>query len=167
MLGYTEQGWSLCNEGQRTRGWSIADKLEFYSIPEPNSGCVLWIGSVIKDGYGRIKLNGRATLAHRAAYELKHGPISPGMVLDHLCRVRCCINPGHLEMVTNKTNSLRGTGQGANNAKKTHCIHGHEYNSGNTYRRPASGNRDCLICIGIRAAAREVRRSAKRAALAV
>lgn len=91
---------------------ALADRLERWSIPEPNSGCVLWLGALTWDGYGYIGLRDAAgkaynVRAHRAAYELRVGPIRDGLVIDHLCRVRCCINPDHLEVVTQHENLRR------------------------------------------------------------
>jgi hypothetical protein len=76
-------------------------------IPEPNSGCWLWLGS-LRSGYGRFSLNGKTCEAHRVSYEHLVGPIPQGMMIDHLCRTRCCINPDHLEPVTNAENIRRG-----------------------------------------------------------
>jgi hypothetical protein len=89
--------------------------------------CWEWGGERNENGYGRTHRGGRYIGAHRAVYELLVGPIPEGLVLDHLCRNPPCVNPAHLEPVTNKTNILRGVGVGAVNAQKTHCIRGHEF----------------------------------------
>ena len=73
------------------------------------SGCWLWKGLVDRDGYGVFGLNRRSFRAHRVAYELLVGPIPDGLMIDHLCRVTSCINPDHLEPVTNKENQARGS----------------------------------------------------------
>jgi hypothetical protein len=89
----------------------IEERLLSMTSPEPNSGCWLWMGSVGRDGYGVVRTGGRSGKcqgAHRVAYELFKGPILDGMVLDHLCRVRCCINPDHLQAVTLRENIRRG-----------------------------------------------------------
>lgn len=81
-------------------------------MPEPMSGCWLWTGSVMKRGYGQVYLNGRTQLAHRAVYEHYRGAIPNGLVLDHRCCVAICVNPDHLDAVTqseNITRSLRGS----------------------------------------------------------
>jgi hypothetical protein len=113
--------------------------------PEPNSGCWLWEGYVSPSGYGRWR---RRTLAHRVAYEAARGPVPNGLVLDHKCRVRCCVNPDHLEAVTNKVNVLRGEGFVAVNARKTHCVNGHELTEENTRIRHRNGSqrRVCRLC---------------------
>lgn len=82
---------------------------DHFYIPEPNSGCWLWIGSERESGgYGFIVRNGRSTAAHRVSYEMAKGPIPEGLVIDHLCRVHCCVNPDHLEAVTQLVNVRRG-----------------------------------------------------------
>ena len=93
--------------------------------PEPNTGCWLWDGNTSVSGYGRNKVwNGNASiyrLAHVLAWERVNGPIPDGLCIDHLCRVRCCVNPDHMELVTLGENVLRGVGVAALNARKTHC----------------------------------------------
>jgi len=95
-------------------------------------------------GYGQFMVNRKNKRAHRIAYELIVGPIPNGLVLDHLCRNRSCVNPNHLELVTNKENVLRGIGITAKNAKNTHCRKGHEYTNESTYM--FRGARQCRIC---------------------
>jgi len=113
---------------------------------DPNSGCWLWAASLSRDGYGQFapKRNALAG-AHRYSYELHVGPIPKGLEIDHLCRVRSCVNPDHLEPVTPKENILRGTGLAAVNARKTHCRNGHKLSGENLYVTP-DGRRDCRIC---------------------
>jgi hypothetical protein len=89
------------------RGCSLAERLEFHSMPEPNSGCQLWLGATI-EGYGVVGHEGKIRRAHTLAYELKNGPIPDGLEPDHKCRVRCCINDAHLEPVTRGENVRRG-----------------------------------------------------------
>ncbi len=114
-------------------------------IPEPNTGCYLWINSLTPRGYGNFYIGQNITVpAHRFAYEKEYGPIPIGLHIDHLCRVPSCVNPKHLEPVTCKTNILRGISLSALNAKKTKCIHGHVFTSENTYW--SKGNRKCKTC---------------------
>jgi hypothetical protein len=78
-------------------------------IPEPNSGCWIWTYSLNKHGYANLYMGqGRSKMAHILTYELMHGSIPKGFQLDHLCRIRCCINPDHLEAVSPKENVRRG-----------------------------------------------------------
>lgn len=84
--------------------------LRYYVCPD--SGCHLWAGAKCHNGYGVAWLSfPRSTCrAHRVTYEVAKGPIPSGLVLDHLCRVKQCVNPSHLEPVTNATNQRRGAG---------------------------------------------------------
>ena len=115
----------------------------------PN-GCWLWVAKQNGHGYGSLRVGsiagrGNNAVAHRIAYELLVGPIPEGLTLDHLCRVRNCVNPEHLEAVTHRVNILRGSGASARNAAKTHCKHGHPLVPENIYRNP-NGYRVCAKC---------------------
>ena len=96
--------------------------------PTLGTPCWSWTSTIDRDGYGRSnsKVRFGTRMAHRISWMLSNGPIPNGLTIDHLCRVRNCVNPMHLEPTTNRENSLRGIGPGAINARKTHCIHGHE-----------------------------------------
>lgn len=83
-------------------------------------------------------------MAHRMAYEELVGPIADGLQIDHLCRVRCCVNPAHLEPVTQAENIRRGVSPTAANRRKTHCKHGHEFTTENTRLVPEG--RICRRC---------------------
>lgn len=107
--------------------------------------CWLWQANVSREGYGTLWLDGKKDLAHRVSYVLARGAIAEGLELDHLCRNRSCINPLHLEAVSHRTNSLRGTSPVAVNAAKSHCPRGHEYQGHNLYVRP-TGFRTCRPC---------------------
>ena len=114
-------------------------------MPIPESGCWAWMGGRMKNGYGVFSLQLRKTiLAHRFAYEALRGPIPHGLQLDHLCRVRCCVNPDHLECVTRRENILRGVSPAAHNARQTHCALGHPLSNDNLIRD--DGHRRCLTC---------------------
>lgn len=119
-------------------------------IPVPESGCWLWLGQVSKKGYPffYVRNASRRIRAHRYAYEMFRGPIQASLVMDHLCRVRCCVNPDHLEAVTNKENLARGVGLASINAKKTHCLRGHLFAGDNLRMEPRG--RVCRACKRIR-----------------
>jgi hypothetical protein len=74
----------------------LAEFLEENSIPVPESGCHLWLRAASEGGYGRFTVGGRRLIAHRVAWELRNGPIPPGMVACHKCDTRICINPDHI-----------------------------------------------------------------------
>lgn len=101
------------------------------------AACWGWQGVKIPTGYGQLCVEGKMVGAHRLAYEILVGPIPEGLVIDHTCRNTGCVNPAHMEPVTNKENVLRGVGVTAENARKTHCSDGHELTPENTYTKPA------------------------------
>ena len=117
---------------------------------DPDTGCWNWSGSTNKDGYPRMHRG----YAHRILYEHHVGPIPAGFTIDHRCENTHCVNPAHFEAVTQRTNILRGNGPAARNARKTHCIHGHEFTPENTHTRVSHGRtwRDCRTCARTRAA---------------
>jgi len=124
-------------------------------MPCPTTGCWLWTASMGQRGYGRFRLSAerRSVNAHKVAYDALVGAVPEGLELDHLCRVKSCCNPDHLEPVTHLVNVLRGSGEAAINAAKTHCKRGHEFTTENTaiYRR-ADGRvlRNCKACWTVR-----------------
>ena len=121
---------------------------------EPNCGCWLWLGQMQGRGYGQFqvtaskKLGGRQlVLAHRFSYELAKGQIPIGKEIDHLCHVRLCVNPEHLEAVTHTENLYRSKGTIAEKfGNATHCINGHPFDEINTYVR-SNGGRSCRVCM--------------------
>jgi len=116
----------------------------------PN-GCWIWEGGIDKVGYGRFKVNGKLLGSHRFSYEINKSKIPEKMVLDHLCKNPSCVNPDHLEAVTQKENILRGNNQISKKILQTHCIYGHELSGENLYINPKYNKRDCKICIKRRA----------------
>lgn len=136
-----------------SRNGSFEDRLLKGYTVDVRSGCWLWLGKPRpRDGYGSIGLprvpgkSARKALAHKAMYEWLVGPVPAGLVLDHLCRNRMCVNPKHLEPVTDAVNILRGEGVSAQNARKTHCKHNHPLSGDNLYIRPDILTRVCKTC---------------------
>lgn len=127
--------------------------------PETNTGCWLWTAYANKCEYGVFRWNHRSVLAHRVAYESLVCAVPEGLELDHLCRVRCCVNPDHLEPVTHAENVRRGEAVAASIARLraiTHCPRGHEYTEENTILW--RGNRKCRKCVNARDRERYKRR---------
>lgn len=122
----------------------IEDKIE--RIPE--SGCWIWMGSLFRSGYASGNRTNKTIRVHRWLYIRSKGEIG-SLELDHLCRVRCCINPDHLEPVTTKVNTLRGHGLTSINAHKTHCHRGHIFDTWRT--QYGEKRRFCSTCEKIRA----------------
>lgn len=119
----------------------------FWAKVEKTATCWLWTASGSPAGHGRFFASGRLVQAHRWAYENERGPIPLGLVLDHLCRVPRCVNPGHLDAVTDLENCRRGISPQSVNGRKTHCVNGHEFTPENTYEQPSRpGTRRCRAC---------------------
>ena len=130
--------------GSRHKG-TMMERFIRYVMPVTESGCHLWTGATSR-GYGVIANDDmRLVKAHRVAYENAYGSIPDGLHIDHLCRVRSCVNPIHLEAVTQKENTLRGEGVTAENARKVGCSRGHLYEGDNLYVYP-NGDRMCRAC---------------------
>lgn len=123
-----------------------------------DAGCWRWQGRKTTAGYGQVWIEDERYQAHRIIYEDFFGPIPKELVCDHLCRVRDCVNPNHIEPVTMRENIVRGRAPGlvrAMHAAVTHCPFGHEYSSENTYlARRSDGrpyrSRQCRACNNIR-----------------
>jgi hypothetical protein len=124
--------------------WEPTDQ-RFWRRVNKTETCWLWKGYRNEYGYGRFAFGNKTLYAHRFAYELLVAPIPEGLQIDHLCRVRHCVNPDHLEAVPQSVNILRGTGPAARNHDATECTHGHPFDEDNTYIRP-NGSRSCKQC---------------------
>jgi len=125
-------------------GISASERFDILHMPEPNSGCWLWLGGLDHKGYAVLMVDGKGVRAHRWAYEKFIGPFPHGLISDHLCRMPCCVNPWHIEPVTTQINISRGEGIAAKRSKQTHCVNGHELSSDNLLKK--SSGRQCKIC---------------------
>jgi hypothetical protein len=102
--------------------------------------CWRWTAAKTPDGYGIFRLTrGKQVRAHRWAYEHLVGAIPAGLTVDHLCRVRNCVNPDHMDLVPPGTNTLRGYGPSALNRRRERCAKGHEF-------RQRKKQRVCWTC---------------------
>ena len=144
----TRYAWHFLDERLPKRFW---DKVS----PCPMSGCWLFVGATTSHGYGNYRHEGRMEISHRVSYSALVGPIDAGLQLDHLCRVRCCVNPAHLEPVTNAVNTLRGESPRLASERniaaalaRTHCNRGHVLTPDNTISRGRS--RSCRACTNVR-----------------
>jgi hypothetical protein len=135
----------------KVRFWLKIDKNGPVPSYRPELGpCWIWTGTLFPvTGYGGLKINGRMVGAHCLSYKIHKGRIPKGKEIDHLCRVRKCVNPDHLEAVTHKVNTLRGFGPAAVNARKTHCPQGHPLAGYNALILKVRGKvvgRSCRTC---------------------
>lgn len=123
----------------------LLERLSEQIVRVADGDCWLWTGLTDIDGYGIIGEGGnncRSLRVHRVVYQMAVGPIPEGMVIDHLCRVRNCANPAHLEVVTPAENTRRSN---AVRPLPTHCIRGHAFDARNTYITK-EGHRRCRVC---------------------
>lgn len=126
-------------------------RIRFWQKVDMTGDCWIWTAAT-SGGYGKFSIDGRLHRAHRVAYQILVGPISDDLVLDHLCRNTLCVNPHHLEPVTQRTNVLRGSGMIPKQAAQKQCKHGHEFTPENTYVH--DGQRKCRECRRVSAAKR-------------
>lgn len=124
----------------------LPDRFWSKATPEPNSGCWLWTGAHVWNEYGVIRVDRKAVYAHRYSYETLVGKVGDGLQLDHHCRTRSCVNPQHLEPVTQRENLRRGD-RGMEWGTETHCRYGHEYTVDNAApRRDRKNGKTCREC---------------------
>jgi hypothetical protein len=136
----------------------------FWAKVEKTEGCWNWVGARNAQGYGHFRLNGWIQKAHRVSLMLAGRPVPNDLTVDHLCLNKSCVRPNHLEIVTAGENSLRGGNPPAQNARKTHCMRGHELAPDNLIKTNTR-SRWCRTCHNersrrARAAARDARAAA-------
>lgn len=159
----------LCGEPRQRSGWltcgapacvrevrsrasasraQAPEVFRFLSKVEMTPGCWKWQGSVIGGGYGRFWAGGSYYSAHRWAFEyIGKQHILNGMVIDHICRNRLCVNPAHLRLVTQQQNATENSvGPSAENAARAHCRRGHAYSGTRTGHSPQDGSRRSRFC---------------------
>jgi len=126
---------------------SQEDQMRFWSkVDKQFLGCWLWSSTVGKKGYASFRAQGKTSTAHRFIYQVFNGPVGKDSHVDHLCRVRHCVNPSHLEAVSLHENVVvRGQGLSAENSRKTHCKNGHEFTGKNL--SVVNGGRRCVTCL--------------------
>lgn len=124
---------------------TLAHMDRFWTKVRPTGFCWEWTAYIDPAGYGRFRLRTHSAYAHRVSYELLVGPIPDGLTLDHLCRNTRCVNPDHLEPVTQGENSRRARRFASRSAApRTHCKRGHAFDLANTYHGPRG--RNCREC---------------------
>ena len=149
MGAWSASSWPLnvaltgftCNRGVRDPEIRFRRATEWGDPPShrPELGpCLIYLGADNGNGYGQFRYNGKNSYAHRYGWERVHGPIPDGLTVDHLCRVRRCVNADHLEITDSVDNYMRAV------AVRTHCPNNHEYTSLNTGRKRNS--RLCKTC---------------------
>jgi hypothetical protein len=127
-------------------------------------GCWEWKGCLDRDGYGRASTGGNSDArAHRLFYSTFNGPIQSGLVMDHLCRNRNCVNPDHLEPVTNLINNQRGNHPIQVAKRRGECINGHKLTTKTTYIQTYRGKKwtGCLLCRQIASAKGRTKRESR------
>lgn len=123
----------------------VDPQVRFFAKVRQDGDCWVWTGHISRDGYAHFNAGDlRQVMTHRWSWEFFRGPIPDGLVLDHLCRNRSCVNPDHMDVVTSQVNILRGEGVAALNAKKTSCPFGHPYIG--RMSRTGRPYRACLRC---------------------
>lgn len=108
------------------------------------TGCWSWKGAIDAHGYGSFVIEGLTQKAHRVSYEISKGEIAEGLVIDHICKNKACVNPEHLRAISRIENVMIGDRPTAINARKTHCNKGHELKGENL--KVYKGKRYCQKC---------------------
>lgn len=154
-------GYGSHTEGCELVGHVRQQKFWDYVAIGTTDECWLWQRApIVRGGYGHFMVRlpdgaWKPVRAHRLAYEMTFGPIPAGLHIDHLCSTPLCVNPKHLEAVTQAENNRR---QRRPNAEKTHCVAGHPFDGDNLYVTPSTGGRVCRTCKAARRPAERARR---------
>ena len=150
---HVRKNGKFARQSPEERFWAKVDKNGPRPEYKPELGpCWIWQGAPKQEGYGQLYHEGRQQYAHRLSYQWSVGPIPDGLHIDHLCRVRICVNPAHLEPVVPVENTMRGDLPRLTSERcrgQTHCKWGHEFNEVNTYwsqRKNGSWRRHCKQC---------------------
>jgi len=130
--------------------YSLAKRLDivYSKCRRDNNLCLIWLGACTRNGYGKIGIGGRTLVLHRWIWEVYHGPIPGKLQVNHLCRVRNCIEVRHMELVTSGENTKKGALPFVNRLRalmQAVCKRGHEFTPINT-GRTAKGGRYCKAC---------------------
>lgn len=122
--------------------------LRFLTYVQLGDGCWIWGGDVggTTAPYGRFWYRGKTRRAHKWLWEFFNGPVPEDLVLHHMCEVKVCVRPDHLEATTSQGNTLASDTLARRNALKTHCKRGHEFSEANT-RTDKRGSRVCKTCM--------------------
>lgn len=132
-------------KGHNAKLWTARPVVErFWSKVDKSDGpdaCWHWLAGISPQGYGRFAPNRRTIPAHRWAYESVNGPIPVGLVIDHTCGTKWCVNPAHLEAVTTRENNRRAKTAITENR----CKRGHDFTPENT-ALTKDGYRQCRAC---------------------
>lgn len=125
---------------------SLGSMERFWDKVDKSGECWIWTARIAPNGYGHFWFNGKSRSAHSVAMELAGRDVPAGMVIDHTCNVRACVNVDHMRVVTQRENCFadHSAAQPRVNAEKTHCPHGHPYDEENTEHR--NGRRFCRTC---------------------
>lgn len=127
------------------RNANAKERILHYVFLIPESTCWFWNGYHDRDGYAKMSYENYPSRACRVSYLEFVGEIPEGLVVDHLCRERGCVNPKHLECVTVAENTRRGL-QGKLRPVKILCRRGHEYTEANKYFPPGLSRYTCATC---------------------